>query len=112
RPLADRFGPVPGEEQLGDLAHSEPTGVRNGCEHPDEVESVVRPDLGYPGRVPDEAVRDQGDPLVLPRDEDMTLARQDRRDELIELVLEKGLVERQGGPGGEGAGRGGGGAGR
>jgi hypothetical protein len=56
------------------LVQAEAPGARLGLEDPDDIVPVVRPHLGHDRWVTHELVGDQGDPFVLPGDEDMTVA--------------------------------------
>ncbi len=81
------------EEQLGHLAEVEAGTARRRLKDPHEVEPVIRPRLRNAAWISHELVRDQRDALVLPGHEDVAIRGPDRRNQLVQLVLEVRLVD-------------------
>jgi hypothetical protein len=93
--LGDGFGSIPSEQQLGHLTQLKAASVRIGFEDPHEIEAVVGPGLGHGRPVSDEPGGDERKPFVFPGHEHVPFTAADDLDELVQLVLEKGLVEPQ-----------------
>ena len=68
---------------------------RAGFEDPDEVEAIGGPELRHARPVSDESGGDEWKPRVLPCHEHIPVTRPDGFDELVQVVPQKRLVERQ-----------------
>ena len=75
------------EEPSGDLAKSSPFARSGILDDPNQVVTIVRPDLGHPWGIPDEQRRERRDQVMFPSHERDPVDLLDRLHEPVKFLL-------------------------